>query len=117
MSAKLEWDGLALRSNIRQVPDKVQSMVTKVTDYYGVRGENAMRKNAPWKDRTTNARNGLHVVVEHAPLQHSLTFAHGVPYGIWLEVRWAGKYSIIMPTVLEEGRAMMKSFNKILGSM
>lgn len=116
MSSKFTFSGGALQANIRQVPDKVDAMVTKVTDYYGVRGENTMRKDAPWQDRTTNARNGLHVVVEHTRDRHTLTFAHGVPYGIWLEVRWAGKYSIIMPSVLKEGRAMMKSFKKILGS-
>lgn len=110
-------DSGALVSNIRQVPERIQHIATGLTDFHGTRGENAMRKNASWKDRTTNARNGLHVTVTHSPEQHVLTFAHGVAYGIWLEVRWAGRYQIIMPSVLSEGRALMKSFDKAMGKM
>lgn len=117
MSSKFTFSGGSLQTNIREVPEKIQAVVTKTTDYYGVRGENTMRKDAPWTDRTTNARNGLHVVVEHSKLRHTLTFAHGMPYGIWLETRWAGRYAIIMPSVLKEGHNMMRSFRKILGSI
>lgn len=106
-----------LLTNIRQLPDKLERAGRRVTSYHGTRGENAMRKNAPWTDRTTNARNGLHVEVSHTKNRHTLTFAHGVSYGIWLEVRWAGRYQIIMPTVISEGDDMMRSFRKLMGKI
>jgi hypothetical protein len=65
--------------------------------------ERTAKRNAPWKDQTGNARNGLkgtHKVVPNK--SYTATLAHGVPYGIWLEIRWSGRYSIIMPTIVNE---------------
>jgi hypothetical protein len=61
-----------------------------------------MKVNAPWTDRTANARNGLHAETEFGPEQHfyaQLVLAHSVFYGIYLETRFSGKYAILMPTI------------------
>jgi diacylglycerol kinase len=58
------------------------------------------RANAPWTDRTGNARNGLFATHEPEPMvRHSLIIYHTMPYGVWLEVRWSGRYAIIGPTM------------------
>ena len=36
-----------------------------------------------------------------------LLLAHSVYYGIWLEVRFSGRYAIIMPTINYIGAAML----------
>lgn len=63
--------------------------------------EEFARNNAPWTDRTGNARSGLHadVNVIDQGKAFELIVAHSVNYGIWLEVRFSGKYAIIQPTV------------------
>jgi hypothetical protein len=72
-----------------------------------------MKSNAPWTDRTGNARNGLNGVVNRDGDWTSITFFHSVPYGIWLEVRWSGKYSIIGPAVEEFGPKYMSLASKM----
>lgn len=56
-----------------------------------------MRRDAPWTDRTTAARNGLVALKEDHDDGASMHLIHSVPYGIWLEVRWSGRYAIIGP--------------------
>lgn len=68
-----------------------------------------MQANAPWQDdptNDTNARESLQAeVVFHDDLHFTIFLGHGadIYYGIWLEVRWGGKYSIIVPTAHKFG--------------
>jgi len=70
------------------------------------RAANAMQRfaqqNAPWTDRTGEARKNLRgyaglgrngqcwcAAIEHGP---------AIDYGVWLETRWNGRYAIVAPT-------------------
>lgn len=74
-----------------------------------------MKENASWTDRTGAARNGLRTQTEHVPLvRHSILLMHSVAYGIWLEVRWAGRYAILQPAMLDQGQKLMITLNKLM---
>ena len=61
---------------------------------------NWMKANAPWTDRTANARQTLYTEVADVTNQMvSLTLSHGVYYGIFLEVNNAGRFAIINPAL------------------
>lgn len=62
---------------------------------------NWMKENAPWTDRTGNARQGLHTELEALAYEMTLILAHGVQYGLPLELRNAGRYAIIGPALDE----------------
>lgn len=67
-----------------------------------------MRTNARWTDQTSNARNGLQAIPERPGKgSYRITLTHSVPYGIWLEVRWSGKYGIIPESVRQGGNELM----------
>lgn len=57
------------------------------------------KANAPWADRTGDAREGLDVDVSWEG--HTLVWEmfHTVDYGLYLETRWNARYAIIMPTL------------------
>jgi hypothetical protein len=57
------------------------------------------KANAPWTDRTGNARNGLDVAVENDGNALIMELFHTVDYGLWLEVIQNGRFAIIMPTL------------------
>jgi len=48
---------------------------------------------------------------------HSIWIFHTVPYGIWLEVRWEGRYAIISPTLRVQGRAFMTYLRGLFGRL
>lgn len=87
---------------------KVQRAVVGATEYGATKGQGHAKTNAKWTDRTANARNGLRAFAVHEPGRSTIIIAHGVPYGIWLEVRFSGKYAIIGPTLIYTGDLTMR---------
>jgi hypothetical protein len=73
-----------------------------------------MKENAPWQDVDTphsyagETRDGLDAEVQEDGTNFSLVVFHTVDWGIWLEVRWNGRYSILRPTIEEWGPRIMK---------
>lgn len=57
------------------------------------------QSNAPWADRTGDARAELDVDVRREGDVIVWEMFHGVDYGLYLETRWNGRYAIIMPTL------------------
>jgi hypothetical protein len=83
--------------------DRVLVAVTAVAGRIATIMQNSARGNAPWTDRTSNARTGLFGTAERDAAQQLVTIylSHGadIDYGKWLELANAGKYAVIMPTI------------------
>jgi len=65
------------------------------------------QENAPWEDRTGAARDGLTAEAHHNFGHYYIDLFHTVDYGIWLEIRWDGRYAIIQPTLEHFGPMLM----------
>lgn len=103
MARRGVFDFDSLTPNLKRLLPAVDAAVDLVFDQWEPRMETAMRSGARWTDRTGNARNGLMAQHDREPMVlHSLTLYGAMPYSIWLEVRWSGKYAIIGPTMLEK---------------
>lgn len=86
--------------NLRKMEDIAQEFARDLVAY--------AQLNAPWNDRTGDARAGLSTEVEVAIRDEILvSLFHTVDYGIWLEVRWGGKYAIIDPTIEAMGPRLL----------
>lgn len=78
---------------------KIYEAIRAVADYFKPIVEAYAKDHAGWVDRSGNARQGLHAEVENlAKDVVALYLAHGVEYGKYLELRWSGRYAIILPT-------------------
>lgn len=66
--------------------------------------ESEMRSSAPWADRTGAARWGLTAYVDQSDGVVTMTLAHTVSYGFWLEVIQNGRFAILGPTMEAHGR-------------
>lgn len=99
--------------------------VQAVATYWGQSVQNAARLNAPWEDRTSNARGGLFFAVDGFGLSPMMgevtpdaksdmsdvtvesgdsntlvvTLGHTVFYGKYLETSNGGKYAVVMSTI------------------
>lgn len=62
--------------------------------------QNFARENRKWTDRTGQARQRLHGYVGAIPEGYRITLAHGVDYGLWLELAHEKRFSII-PQAIE----------------
>lgn len=71
--------------------------------------EERMRREAPWTDQTGDARRKLAATVEVDGRRVNLYLAHGVPYGVWLELRNGGRYAVVGPMTMRIGPEIMRS--------
>lgn len=101
MSARIEWRGAdEVRRNMAVYGGKVHDAVRAVANYWAGVLEAYAKDEASWTDRTGNARQGLHTFIEElAQDTVALYLSHGVEYGKYLELRWQGRFAIIMPTL------------------
>jgi hypothetical protein len=100
--ARIEWDGSEkkMQQSFGLYKDKVYWAMYQVALYWTPVIEDYAKTNARWIDRTSNARQGLHAFVDaRDKTRVAIYLSHAMPYGIWLEIRWHGRYAIILPTL------------------
>ena len=92
-----------LATAVDRYGDQVLTAVTAVAQYIATQMQNAAKQNAPWTDRTGNARSGLFGTAERDVAQRIVTIylSHGatLDYGQYLELSNAGRYAVIMRTI------------------
>jgi len=92
-----------LAEALEQYGQKAVAAVTAVAEYLAGKMQGEARQNAPWEDRTGNARTGLFATVEREAAETLVTIylshGHTIYYGRFLELCNGGRYAIIQPTV------------------
>jgi len=125
---------------IEDYGDRVLVAVQAAAAYVGEQMQNQARANAPWTDRTGNARSGLFYAVDGLGLNPLmgriqsvdmslatdtvsvsgdkdhlvLLLGHTVFYGKWLEVSNGAKYAIVMSTVEANLGALERALHRLL---
>ena len=116
-SSGFVWISDTLTPNIKRLPKAFPKALETYLKSQAPAVQDYARQNAKWNDRTGNARQGLFAQYKGGNGSHVITVYHTVSYGIWLEVRWAGKYAIIEPTVRHEGARIFKGLRGLLERM
>ena len=114
--------GSTLARGLRNYPKYTRDRIAQRMENLAKEAERYMRRNAPWDDRTGAARKRLRAEVTTSFEQWQrnrvdIVLSHGVSYGIWLEVRWNGKYAIVGPTLEVYGPKAMQSIERITGEI
>lgn len=107
------WRG-TLPANLRKLDPTMLRRAVAATYSFAPRVEAHMKSNAPWTDRTGNARAGLFSRAETEASGARIVFGHSVYYGIFLEARWSGRYAIVLPTLEEMGPEFMSYAARII---
>lgn len=117
MADGIKWKTDQLDKGIFAFDEKADQAVRMFANTQAKVLEKDMKENRPWTDRTGDARKRLSVKVESTKKAYVLVLAHGVDYGIWLELANEGKYNIIQRTVDLESAYIMKDFEGLLNKM
>lgn len=101
-----------LATAIERYGDRVLQAVAAIAQYTATQMQNAAKADAPWTDRTGNARTGLFGTSEADFARHVVTIylSHGatIDYGLWLELVGAGKNAIIVKTMAAHYEPLMQ---------
>ena len=85
----------------------LRTRVREVLDHYASEMEAYAQDNAPWEDRTGEARDGLTAVVQENALDQEIVLYNDSDHGIWLEIAMQQRFQIIMPTIDRYGPEIM----------
>ncbi len=113
MRVRVEWDDRRLRSGLRRLDSETRRGIGLAFDVQAARSTAYMKLNAPWTDRTSAARNGLHAVATDNGRRFELLLSHAVSYGIWLEVKYSGRDAVILPSLRVAARELQGRLDKM----
>lgn len=97
----------------------LESSADKAIRVYAEQGalqlQNFARENRKWTDRTGQARQRLHGYVGNIPEGYRITLAHGVDYGLWLELANEKRFAIIPQAIEYVGTfEIMPGFERLI---
>lgn len=79
--------------------DAIHDAIAQLAERYAAEIEAWMKDNAPWSDRTGNARQTLFAEAIDFTDTVVILMSHGVEYGTFLELAHGGNYAIITPAL------------------
>lgn len=109
----IDTDGLD--SGLDNFEARAEAVLKAYAAQSALKLQNDARENAPWTDRTGHARQRLTGDYSEVPEGYQLELAHGVDYGIWLELAHEKRFSIIPKTIEYTGTfEIIPGFERLL---
>ncbi len=106
-----------LATAVERYGDRVLTAVAAVAQRVASEMQNQAKADAPWTDRTGNARTGIFGTSEADFGAHVVTIylSHGatIDYGIWLELAHSGNYAVIMRTMEAHYDSLMQLLREV----
>ena len=110
-------DDSDLQDGLNQLKQKVQAGLLIYGETVAKDFESYAKANRPWTDRTGAARQRLNGYVESILHGIRICIAHGVSYGIHLELSHGKKYAILEPTVRLKGNDAIKGIKAMFSAI
>lgn len=115
MAIKIDYTSSGLSKNLLNVENKLGAVVLMYAATQAQRLESHMKINRLWTDRTGLAKSTLKSFVSQPSKDKiRITLAHGVDYGIWLELAHEKNYAIIGPTIDHEGPSVIDGLKDLM---
>lgn len=113
--AGLKFDLSGMISGLADCESKADIAIRMLAEQGALQLQNSARENRKWTDRTGHARQRLTGYVGKIPEGYRITLAHGVDYGIWLELAHEKRFAIIPQTIEYVGTfEIMPGFQRLI---
>lgn len=100
---------LKLTKNIKAFSKKGKQLAFEQMQKEAKDLEKYMKANAPWQDRTGDARENLNTKVEQKGQKITIILSNPMYYGYYLEQRMGKRFAIIDPTIKAKSGEVMES--------
>lgn len=99
-NTSFKFDASKLEKGLKAFENKAMAAIEmKVSTRYVPKLKENAQLNARWENQTGEARRRLNSSYETVSNGFNLVLAHGVDYGVWLELANEKRYAIIMDTI------------------
>lgn len=118
MAFTIDYNSSSLGKNIDKMGTKLGALILMYAATKASELQFKMKVNRPWTDRTNMAKALLNAKVSQ-PNKDTIriTLAHGVSYGLWLELAHGKNYAIIEPTIREEGPRIVEDLGDLMSKL
>lgn len=118
--SRFDLDASGLIAGLETFDPRLRAAVDLVLQKQAAEATAYMKINAPWTDRTGNARSslGAEAISAAGPGGGWILVLFGrAAYQIWLETRYAGRDAIVTPTMRIWGPKTMSALNRLIDRM
>lgn len=116
--AKTIFDTKEIESNLDNLINSKVDMAVKIyAETTATKLESYMKSNRRWQDRTGMAKARLTCVSNPIDHGYRLALAHGVDYGIWLELANEKRFAIIQPTLQSQSGEILSGLQNLLDKL
>lgn len=118
MAFQLDWNGSNVSKNLAKMEQKLGAVLLMYAATKASELEATMKINRVWTDRTGMAKTTLNAKVSQPSSEVvRITLAHGVDYGMWLEIAHNKNYAIIGPTLEKEGPKLTQDLQNLMSKL
>lgn len=111
----MRFDISSMESKLMSMNERADAAVRIFAEQGAQKLRSNAQSNAKWTDRTGSARQRLNAYVSATATGYRITLAHGVEYGIWLELAHEKRFAIIPQTINYVGTfEIMPAFERFL---
>ena len=115
MAFKLDYQNSTLCKNLDKMSQKLGAVILMYSNTKANELQAYMKRNRPWTDRTGMAKALLNAKVSQPSSNVvRITLAHGVDYGLWLELAHEKRFAIVKPTIELKGNDVLKGYANLL---
>lgn len=118
MKTSFKVDDSDLNKMLEALGPKINTACFMYAATKAVSLESYMKTHRPWTDRTGLAKMMLNARVSQvSPSKIRITLAHGVDYGVNLELAHGKKYAIVKPTLDKESQKVFNGMQGLLNAI
>lgn len=113
--AGFSFDMRDLERGLNLLDNRVDAAIRMYAEIGGQKLVDSAKENRKWTDRTGRARGSLNSTVSAIASGYRIYLAHGVDYGIWLELAHGKRFAIIPQTLEYVGTfEIMPGFERLI---
>ncbi len=96
------------------VKAKVRMAIKIFGEAEAKRMEGEAKADAPWTDRTSNARNSITGSFRWEEAKAIITLSGNMDYSVYLELAMEEKYAVLIPTIRRNTPAILNGYRKLV---
>lgn len=100
--------------NFKAVENKVRAAIGVFADTAAKKMEGEAKSNAPWTDRTSNARNSIRGEFGWKGNKAIITLSGNMEYSVYLELAKEKRHAILVPTIQRNAPEVLRAYRKLV---
>ncbi|HHY47097.1 MAG TPA: hypothetical protein GX506_07355 [Firmicutes bacterium] len=94
--------------------NRTKAALFALGQHYDAKMESEAKQEAPWTDRTGNARQGLFGEAMEESDALRVRIAHSVDYGVYLELAHSQKYAVLEPVAKRNAPEFIRDAQEVI---